>query len=175
MLSLAESSSFKLSSCCWRRSLCSSSDSRLISNSWLIFWRREERERGRKGTRLDEKTDEKNGKDNRTRNWASWLVLDHETRDLFYILPCLKCLCETNSQCMFSIWKCFLPVFLWYKLKVSKKKWGDLKATLLKIQFLPQCGVMAAFERDAGLLNEKKTRELSFTLKRPSLQNIQFL
>lgn len=122
MLSLAESSSFKLSSCCWRRSLCSSNDSRLISNSWLIFWRREERERGRKGTRLDEKTDEKNGKDNRTRNWASWLVLDHETRDLFYILPCLKCLCETNSQCMFSIWKCFLPVFLWYKLKVSKKK-----------------------------------------------------
>lgn len=75
----------------------------------------------KKGTRLDEKTDEKSGKDNRTRNWASWLVLDHETRDLFYILPCLKCLCETNSQCMFSIWKCFLPVFLWYKLKVSKK------------------------------------------------------
>lgn len=132
MLSLAESSSFKLSSCCWRRSLCSSNDSRLISNSWLIFWRREERERGRKGTRLDEKTDEKNGKDNRTRNWASWLVLDHETRDLFCILPCLKCLCETNSQCMFSIWKCFLPVFLWYKLKVSKKKMRRFKSNSIE-------------------------------------------
>lgn len=37
MLSLADSSSFKLSSCCCRRSRCSSKDSRLISNSWLSF------------------------------------------------------------------------------------------------------------------------------------------
>lgn len=45
MLSLAASSSFRLPSCCWTRSRCSSNDSRLISNSWISFCREKKGER----------------------------------------------------------------------------------------------------------------------------------
>lgn len=45
ILSLAESSSFRLSSCCWSRFRCSSKDRRLISNSWLSFFREGKRQR----------------------------------------------------------------------------------------------------------------------------------
>lgn len=80
ILSLAESSSFRLSSCCWRRSRCSSNDSRLISNSWLIFWREEgENRQWKRMKRRERRSRRTMRKDQKLKKLVS-VGSNHETR-----------------------------------------------------------------------------------------------